>query len=70
MIEVTFRTRDYDGMILYNGVGPAPKMGDFLFLAVIKGELTFGYNLGAGFKGVKSPIFVADGEWHTVKITR
>ncbi len=71
MIEVTFRTRDQDGMILYNGVGPKPKMGDFLFIAVYKGEVILGYNLGGGFrKIVESLVYVSNDEWHTVKVTR
>ena len=69
-IKVTFRTRDYDGMIFYNGVGPPPQMGDFIFAAIDKGEITLGYNLGSGFTKITSPIFVADDNWHTFEIVR
>ena len=69
MIEVTFKTTEQNGMILYNSVGPN-KMGDFVFIALKNGEVVFGYNLGQGFKALESPVFVADDEWHTVKVTR
>ena len=45
-------------------------MGDFIFAAVEKGEITLGYNLGAGFTKITSPIFVADDKWHTLIIQR
>ena len=65
-IEITFRTENEAGLLLYNG---RPN-GDFISIGLDKSYLVFQYNLGSGPAFIKSSKKVSLFEWHTVIVSR
>ncbi|XP_072174629.1 agrin-like [Diadema setosum] len=65
-LEVTFKTDQPNGVLLWNGVGTA----DFQAVAVSDGFAEYAYNLGKGITRIRSVQRVDDNVWHTVTITR
>eukprot|EP01137_Pigoraptor_chileana_P036525 Opistho-2@32286 len=66
-ITITFRTLAQQGRMLLAHQG----VGNMLFSAYIDGgKLTFLLNLGRGSGELTLDYFVADGEWHTVTVSR
>lgn len=70
---VRFKTTSDNGMILFQHKGNTVR-GDYLALAVIRGQVEFSYNLGKQTENnlhiLRSTVDVADGQWHTATATR
>ncbi|PVD37045.1 hypothetical protein C0Q70_04038 [Pomacea canaliculata] len=72
-VYVRFKTTSDNGMILFQHKGNTVR-GDYLALAVIRGQVEFSYNLGKQTENnlhiLRSTVDVADGQWHTATATR
>jgi hypothetical protein len=68
--EISFKSQNSDGLILYNGNKGNDRTGDFISLALVNAVPEFRFNLGNGVTVVRANRSVALNEWHTVKIIR
>ncbi|XP_076269824.1 terribly reduced optic lobes isoform X47 [Rhynchophorus ferrugineus] len=68
--EITFRSENDNGLILYNGNRDPD--GDFISLALENATPVFKFNLGSGTETavVRGAEPLTRGEWHTVKVIR
>ncbi|CAH8451582.1 unnamed protein product [Schistosoma turkestanicum] len=68
-LTLRFRTKYEDGFLLTtrSSILSAP---DCLELKIISGYLSLIYNLGATDNVYHNPVYIADDQWHTVKIYR
>jgi hypothetical protein len=68
--EISFKSQNSDGLILYNGNKGNDRTGDFISLALVNAVPEFRFNLGNGVTVVRANRSVALNEWHSVKIIR
>jgi Laminin G domain len=68
-----FSTTADSGVLLIQSKGQTVR-DDYLVIAVVRGHVEAGYNLGkqgpSNLFSVRSTVYVSDGEWHTVVFTR
>ncbi|XP_014667487.1 PREDICTED: pikachurin-like [Priapulus caudatus] len=70
-IQISFRTKASNGLLLWSGQEKMFANSDFLFIGIMDGHLEFGYNLGSGVAIIRdNSTWVGDGAWHTVKAIR
>ncbi|XP_063965931.1 agrin-like isoform X1 [Lytechinus pictus] len=65
-VELSFKTAEPNGALLWNGVGNA----DFQAVGISDGFVEYAYNLGRGITRIRSTQRVNNNKWHTVIITR
>ncbi|GFR62611.1 agrin [Elysia marginata] len=70
---IRFRANQPDGILLVQSGGNTVA-SDYLLLALDAGHVIFSYNLGQQGPGnlhvIRSEVYVADGQWHTVRVLR
>jgi coxsackievirus/adenovirus receptor len=68
-LEVWFKSREPDGLLLYNGQLTNGK-GDFICIHIINGHVQFRFDLGSGSANLTSAEPIVLGQWHSVKVSR
>jgi len=68
-IEILFKPKETEGIILYNSLDSTPET-DFLSLALRDGVPEFKFNVGSGAAHIMATQPIRIGEWHTVKLQR
>ncbi|KAG5900605.1 hypothetical protein JTB14_017460 [Gonioctena quinquepunctata] len=68
--EISFKSENGNGLILYNGQKGNDIGGDYISLSLVNSVPEFKYNLGHSTTTVLAEHPITNGEWHTVKISR
>lgn len=66
--EFEFKTTSSEGLLLYNG--KASRHGDYIAIAIDRGQLHLAYDLGSGPSNIVTTDLVNDGAWKKVRFTR